>query len=156
MLSYPGGRIVKTKSANRVVVLAALLLVPMISFAETTLALTRDQVRAELRQLEQAGYEPAASHDARYPADLQVAEAAVGRGDRSVQIPAADRAMALRRAILRKQAPRRSRCQFQSSSLLTIALAGYETVMPLSARKIDPVVTRASSEERNRGLRRYR
>jgi hypothetical protein len=90
MLSYPGGRIVKTKSANQVVVLAALLLVPMISFAETTLALTRDQVRAELRQLEQAGYEPTASHDARYPADLQVAEAAVGRGDASVQIPAAD------------------------------------------------------------------
>ncbi|MFM0336892.1 DUF4148 domain-containing protein [Paraburkholderia fungorum] len=81
----------RTKSANRIVAvaLAAVLLVPTVSFAETMPALTRDQVRAELRQLEQAGYEPAASHDARYPADLQIAEATVVGRDASVQIPAA-------------------------------------------------------------------
>ncbi|RKE36389.1 uncharacterized protein DUF4148 [Paraburkholderia sp. BL23I1N1] len=81
----------RTKSANRIVAvaLAAVLLVPAILFAETTPALTRDQVRAELRQLEQAGYEPAASHDARYPADLQIAEATVAARNTAVQASAA-------------------------------------------------------------------
>jgi hypothetical protein len=69
--------VVKRKSASRIVAVtfAAALLVPAVSFAQTTQPLTRDQVRAELRRLEQAGYEPAASHDAHYPADLEAAEA---------------------------------------------------------------------------------
>jgi hypothetical protein len=79
---------VKAKAkANRIVAvaLAAVLLVPTVAFAQAASALTRDQVRAELRQLEQAGYDPAANHDARYPADLQAAEATVAARDNAVQ-----------------------------------------------------------------------
>jgi hypothetical protein len=78
-------------NANRIVAvaLAAVLLVPVVAFAQTTPALTRDQVRAELRQIEQAGYDPAANHDSRYPADLQVAEATVAARDNAVQGSAA-------------------------------------------------------------------
>jgi hypothetical protein len=74
-------------NANRIVAvaLAAVLLVPTVAFAQTTSALSRDQVRAELRQLEQAGYDPAANRDSRYPADLQVAEATVAARDNAVQ-----------------------------------------------------------------------
>ncbi|MGF6600727.1 hypothetical protein P3T23_005466 [Paraburkholderia sp. GAS448] len=74
-------------NANRIVAvaLAAVLIVPTVAFAQTTSALTRDQVRAELRQLEQTGYDPGANHDSRYPADLQVAEATVAARDNAVQ-----------------------------------------------------------------------
>ena len=42
-----------------------------------------------------------------------------------------------------------------AASLPTVVLAGYETVVPLSARKIEPVVTRASSEAKTARHRRY-
>jgi hypothetical protein len=82
---------VKTKSANQIVALAlaSVLLLPTVSFAQTTPALTRDQVLAELRQIEQVGYDPAVNHDARYPADLQIAEATVAARNAAVQASAA-------------------------------------------------------------------
>ncbi|RQH05360.1 DUF4148 domain-containing protein [Paraburkholderia dinghuensis] len=59
------------------VVVAAALAVPAISFAQSSQqGLTRAQVRAELVELEQAGYKPAAG-DENYPQNLQAAQARV-------------------------------------------------------------------------------
>ncbi|SMG55538.1 DUF4148 domain-containing protein [Paraburkholderia susongensis] len=44
---------------------------------ESGSAVTRAQVRAELVQLEGAGYRPGRANDPYYPADIQAAEAAV-------------------------------------------------------------------------------
>ncbi|WP_327354719.1 DUF4148 domain-containing protein [Caballeronia telluris] len=58
-------------------VLATAMLAPLASFAQTTGGpVTRAQVRADLVQLEAAGYRPS-THDADYPNALQVAEAKV-------------------------------------------------------------------------------
>ena len=59
------------------VVVAAALAIPAISFAQSSQqGLTRAQVRAELVQLEHAGYNPSADH-VNYPANLQAAQARV-------------------------------------------------------------------------------
>ncbi|WP_233868436.1 DUF4148 domain-containing protein [Paraburkholderia adhaesiva] len=51
---------------------------PALSFAQSNTApITRAQVRAELIQLEQAGYNIAGGEDANYPTDVQAAEAKV-------------------------------------------------------------------------------
>lgn len=51
---------------------------PTFVFAQSQNApLTRAQVKAELVQLEQAGYSPAMGEQADYPADIQAAEAKV-------------------------------------------------------------------------------
>ncbi|WP_432779092.1 DUF4148 domain-containing protein [Burkholderia gladioli pv. alliicola] len=56
-----------------VLALAALATAPVLSFAQTSQqGLTRAQVRAELVQLEQAGYNPASDHT-QYPANIQAA-----------------------------------------------------------------------------------
>ncbi|BAN23244.1 putative uncharacterized protein [Caballeronia insecticola] len=49
---------------------------PLAAFAQSSLPASRAEVRAELVQLEKAGYSPAAE-DASYPANLQAAEARV-------------------------------------------------------------------------------
>ena len=54
-----------------VVVVASAL--PALSFAQSGQPLTRAQVRAELAELEQAGYNPAAN-DVNYPENLQKAQ----------------------------------------------------------------------------------
>ena len=54
-------------------VLAAVLSAPIASFAQSAAPVTRAQVRAELAQLEKAGYNPAADN-VTYPANLQSAE----------------------------------------------------------------------------------
>ncbi|ABE33368.1 hypothetical protein DR64_4958 [Paraburkholderia xenovorans LB400] len=61
------------KAATLVVVLA----VPLASFAQSEQPVTRAEVKAQLKQLEQAGYNPAVATDAVYPADIQAAEARV-------------------------------------------------------------------------------
>ncbi|WP_042268395.1 DUF4148 domain-containing protein [Paraburkholderia heleia] len=59
------------------VVVAAALAIPAISFAQSSeQGLTRAQVRAELVQLEHAGYKPSADY-VNYPENLQAAEARV-------------------------------------------------------------------------------
>jgi Tfp pilus assembly protein PilE len=59
------------------VVVAAVLAAPAVSFAQSSeQGLTRAQVRAELVELEQAGYKPQASRE-NYPQDIQAAEARV-------------------------------------------------------------------------------
>jgi Domain of unknown function (DUF4148) len=60
------------------VIAAAALAAPVLSFAQSAdHSLTRAQVRAELVQLERAGYNPFNAADTRYPADIQAAEAKV-------------------------------------------------------------------------------
>ncbi|BCG05170.1 hypothetical protein PPGU19_097380 (plasmid) [Paraburkholderia sp. PGU19] len=53
---------------------ATLLAVPVAAYSQTQQGPTRAQVRAELQQLEQAGYNSAKVEDPRYPADVQAAE----------------------------------------------------------------------------------
>jgi hypothetical protein len=64
------------KSSIQAVLAAAFLAVPIASFAQQNGPVTREQVRAELIQLQQAGYNGNAS-DTTYPADLQAALARV-------------------------------------------------------------------------------
>ena len=62
------------------------LAAPAVTFAQTTSApLTRAQVRAELIQLEQAGYRPSAGDDANYPSDILAAEAKVAAENNAQQ-----------------------------------------------------------------------
>lgn len=65
------------KSLIQAVAVAVVLAVPVASFAQSNAPLTRAQVRAELAQLEKAGYNPARGEDPNYPADIQAAEAKV-------------------------------------------------------------------------------
>jgi hypothetical protein len=57
-------------------IVAAVLAVPAITFAQSSEPLTRAQVRAELVQLENAGYNPEGDSTT-YPRNLQAAEAKV-------------------------------------------------------------------------------
>ena len=65
------------KSLIQAVAVAAALVVPVASFAQSNGALTRAQVRAELVQLEQAGYHVGDGDHATYPQEIQAAEAKV-------------------------------------------------------------------------------
>lgn len=58
-------------------VVAALVAVPALSFAQPVQPLTRAEVKAELVQLQKAGYNPAADNT-QYPANLQAALARIG------------------------------------------------------------------------------
>jgi hypothetical protein len=55
---------------------AALVAVPVASFAQSNHALTRADVRAELVQLQKAGYNPA-SDNTQYPQNIEAAEARI-------------------------------------------------------------------------------
>jgi hypothetical protein len=65
------------KSLIQAVAIAAVLAAPVASFAQSNQPVTRAQVRAELVQLEKAGYNPATANDFDYPANIQAAEARV-------------------------------------------------------------------------------
>jgi hypothetical protein len=66
------------KSLIRSIITVAALTAPVIAFAQqSTGPVTRAQVRADLVQMEKAGYNPARRDDATYPADIQAAEARV-------------------------------------------------------------------------------
>ncbi|SAK98222.1 membrane protein [Caballeronia hypogeia] len=56
-----------------VAVAAVVLSAPLVSFAQSSVPMTRAAVRAQLVILEKAGYSPAAE-DASYPAKLEAAE----------------------------------------------------------------------------------
>ncbi|ASW00764.1 DUF4148 domain-containing protein [Paraburkholderia aromaticivorans] len=63
------------KSLIKAVALAAVLAAPAASFAQASQQpVTRAEVRQDLIQMEQAGYNPATSNDSTYPADAQAAE----------------------------------------------------------------------------------
>jgi len=60
------------------VVLVSALAAPVVAFAqESNAPLTRAQVRAQVVQIEKAGYQPAGGASPYYPADIQAAEARV-------------------------------------------------------------------------------
>jgi len=59
------------------VVVAAAIAAPVAVFAQSSQPITRAQVRAELIELEKAGYNPAHGEDPNYPADIQAAAAKV-------------------------------------------------------------------------------
>ena len=65
------------KSLIKAVAVAAVLAVPVVSFAQSSQPVTRGEVRAQLVQLEKAGYNPSNSSDTQYPANIQAAEAKV-------------------------------------------------------------------------------
>jgi len=76
---YPAfSEILKMKTALAVLVLAAALAAPAVSFAQSPAVsaapVTRAEVVAQLRQLEQAGYKPLKSQ---YPDDIRAAEARI-------------------------------------------------------------------------------
>ncbi|MBP0590154.1 DUF4148 domain-containing protein [Paraburkholderia sp. LEh10] len=73
------------KSFIRAVALAAIIVAPVVSFAQPNSGVTRAQVRAELVQLEKAGYNPATANPDDYPQNIQAAEAkvAIQNGDAS-------------------------------------------------------------------------
>lgn len=57
-------------------ILAAIVAAPAVSFAQSNEPLTRADVRAQLVQLERAGYNPA-SDNAQYPKNIEAAQARV-------------------------------------------------------------------------------
>ena len=59
--------------------ITAVALVPALAFAQSNAPLTRAQVRAELVQLENAGYNPLADCSGNCPGSLQHAEAVVAQ-----------------------------------------------------------------------------
>jgi Domain of unknown function (DUF4148) len=65
------------KSLIQAAVVATALAAPVGVFAQSNTPLTRAQVRAELVQLEKAGYQPGQGDNVSYPAQLQAAEAKV-------------------------------------------------------------------------------
>ena len=73
------------KSFTRMVLIAALFAAPVASFAQSSQPVSRAQVRAELAQLEKAGYDP---HDwLHYPENIQAAEAKVAAQNAAAQAP---------------------------------------------------------------------
>ncbi|WP_296653313.1 DUF4148 domain-containing protein [Paraburkholderia sp.] len=65
------------KSLIQAVAVAAALVVPVASFAQSHSTITREQVRAELVQLEQVGYHVGEGDNTNYPEAIQAAEARV-------------------------------------------------------------------------------
>ncbi|POR51620.1 uncharacterized protein DUF4148 [Paraburkholderia eburnea] len=72
------------KSLIQAVAVAVALVVPVVSFAQSNGPVTRAQVRAELAQLEKAGYSPARGNDPHYPDDILAAEAKVAAQNSAV------------------------------------------------------------------------
>jgi hypothetical protein len=73
------------KSLIKAVALTVVLAAPMVSFAQSEQPLTRAEVKAQVKQLEDVGYNPAIATDAFYPADVQAAEARVAAKNATAQ-----------------------------------------------------------------------
>jgi hypothetical protein len=73
------------KSLIKAAVVVASLVAPVVVFAQSNQPVTRAQVRAELAQLEQAGYHPG-GEDPYYPNDLQAAEAKVAANNGATDV----------------------------------------------------------------------
>ncbi len=77
------------KSSIYAVLVVSILATPIVTFAQQNEPITRDQVRAELVQLQQAGYNANAG-DTAYPSNVQEAQARVA-AQNQVQAQAAAR-----------------------------------------------------------------
>jgi len=65
---------------------AVVLAIPAVASAQqSSSGITRAQVRAELVQIEQAGYNPSRANDPHYPADVQAAAARLQVADNTIQ-----------------------------------------------------------------------
>jgi hypothetical protein len=73
------------KSPIPTIVVAAALVAPVVSFAQSNAPLTRAQVRAQIVQLQKAGYDPS-SVPTDYPVGLQAAEAKVAAQNGTIGI----------------------------------------------------------------------
>jgi hypothetical protein len=83
----------KTRTLIQAAFVAALVAAPALSFAQSVQSdapKTRAEVKAELIQLEKAGYNPATANDATYPSDIQAAEARVSQQEGLAQTPGAE------------------------------------------------------------------
>jgi len=84
----------KSRTLIQAALVAAMAAAPALAFAQADASgntpVTRAQVKSELIQLEQAGYNPATSDDASYPHDIQAAEARVAQQQGVAQAPVAD------------------------------------------------------------------
>lgn len=76
------------KSLIYAVSTAAVFAAPVVSFAQSNASATRAQVRAELIELEQAGYRPSRGEDVNYPKEIQAALARVAAKHAAMQAPA--------------------------------------------------------------------
>ena len=72
------------KSLVQAVVIAAALAAPVAVFAQSSQSLTRAEVRADMIQVEKAGFNPARSNPNEYPANVQAAEARVAAQNSAV------------------------------------------------------------------------
>ena len=84
----------KTRTWIPAALAALMVAAPAVTFAQQTdnnAPMTRAEVKAQLQQLEQAGYDPTAN-DPDYPANLQAAESRVApqQGLAQAQTPATD------------------------------------------------------------------
>lgn len=76
------------KSMIHAAIAASLLAIPAMAFAQQSNGpVTRAQARAELIQLEQAGYQPGRANNPHYPADIQAAEARLHAQNGTAQAP---------------------------------------------------------------------
>jgi hypothetical protein len=84
----------KSRTLIQAALVAAMVAAPALAFAQADASgnapVTRAEVKSQLIQLEQAGYNPATSDDASYPHDIQAAEARVAQQQGVAQAPAAD------------------------------------------------------------------
>lgn len=62
------------KSFVKAVAVAAVVVAPALSFAQSDSSATRAQVKQDLQQVEAAGYDPSRSDRTSYPSDVQAAE----------------------------------------------------------------------------------
>jgi hypothetical protein len=72
-----GPEVVTMKLVQSLVVAAALAIPAVSSFAQSNQPVTRAEVKAQLVQLEKAGYQPGAGDRTQYPRNIQAAEARV-------------------------------------------------------------------------------
>jgi hypothetical protein len=73
------------KSFVKAVAVAAVVVAPALSFAQSDSSVTRAQVQQDLRQVEAAGYDPSRSDQTSYPSDIQAAESRVQRQNGAAQ-----------------------------------------------------------------------
>ncbi len=73
------------KSLIQAVAVAAVLAVPAASFAQSNQPVSRAQVRAELQQLEAAGFKPGFD-DVHYPQNLEAAQARIATQNNPTQV----------------------------------------------------------------------
>lgn len=73
------------KNLLKAAALVAAMSIPLVSFAQTNQPVTRAEVRAQLVQLEKAGYHASDFSDTNYPDNILAAEAKVAKQNKATQ-----------------------------------------------------------------------